>query len=249
LKARDPMAHTHRFCVVAQARSGSEYITTRLNAHPDIACHRELFNRHRYVTALGEKDAARLPPVAWRDAHPIEALEQIVAASAAAFPAKRLFGFKVFFNHEKEVRQHVRDDPRYKLILLERRNKLAQYASLMSAKKTGHWSAFAAAANPPPRVTVRVDLGELDSFISRQSHRYEQFRLRVAGRADVLEIHSEELDDRFGDVLRFLEVDPTPTLPVLRVRQNPDPLAERVENWGEVVQWLAASGRSAWAQA
>jgi LPS sulfotransferase NodH len=243
------MAHTHRFCIVAQARSGSEYFTTRLNEHPEIACHRELFNRERWVTALSEADTAKLPPVAWRDAHPVEALEQVVAASQAAFPAKRLFGFKVFFNHEKEVRQHVREDPRYKLILLERRNKLAQYASLMTAKKTGRWNAFAAGGKPLPRVTVRVDVDELDAYIRRQSHRYEEFRRRVADRADVLEIHSEALDDRFGEVLRFLEVDPTPTLRIVRLRQNPEPLAERVENWAEVVQWLAANGRSAWGAA
>jgi len=36
---------------------------------------------------------------------------------------------------------------------------------------------------------------------------------------------------------------------VVRLRQNPEPLSERVENWPEVVQWLAAQGRSAWAAA
>ena len=241
------MAHTHRFCVIAGARSGSEYFTTRLNEHPEIACHRELFNRRRFVTALDEERVAKLPSLASRDADPIAAIDAVAALSADAFPGKRYFGFKVFLSHNQEIRKHVREDLRYKLIVLERKNKLAQYASLLTSRRTGVWSVWAADAQRPGRETVKVDIPGLEHYVRLENQRYSEFGRRIAQRPDVLRMTSEELDSRFQEILEFLEVDASTQLPVVRLRQNPDPLAERVENWTKVLNWLNANGHEDWA--
>ena len=251
------MPHLQRFCVVAQARSGSEYLTTRLNEHPDIACHRELFNRRTVYSALTGPWKSRLPQVEWRDEHPLEALEQVAGLSAEAFPDKRIFGFKLFLNHNEEVRRHIWTESRYRLVVLERRNKLAQHVSTLTARETGRWSVFndkkgkaehvEKAAAPAAPVTVDVDLDELARFVELEERRYARFNRRIADREGVMHIHTEDLETRFADVLDFLEVDVTPELRVVRGRQNPSPLSARVRNWDAVVDWLGRHGHSDWA--
>ncbi len=241
------MPHLQRFCVIAQARSGSEYLTTRLNEHPEIACHRELFNRRTVYSALTGAHKARLPEIDWRDAHPLEALEQVASLSDEAFPDKRLFGFKLFLNHNQEVRKHVRSDPRYRLVVLERRNKLAQFTSSLIARQTGRWSAFAGKEGAAPVVAVEIDLAELARFVELEQQRYAQFNQRIAGRAGVLHLNSEDMDARLAEVLDFLGVDVAPELRVVRTRQNPARLADRIRNWGQVTDWLAKSAHADWA--
>jgi LPS sulfotransferase NodH len=245
------VAHVQRFCVIAQARSGSEYLTTRLNEHPDIACHRELYNRRNVYSALTGALKKKLPAIEWRDAHPLEALEQVVALSQEAFPDKRVFGFKLFLNHDKAVRKHVREQPGYRLVVLERRNKLAQHVSTLTARQTGRWSAFAdkpqAAPADAPAASVHVDIDELARFVELEQQRYTQFNERIASRAGVIHLHSEEIDARLPEVLQFLEVDVAPELRVVRLRQNPSRLADRVANWPEVVDWLGRNHQEDWA--
>jgi len=249
------MSHVQRFCVIAQARTGSEALTTRLNEHPEIACHRELFNRKTVYSALKGAAKLQLPSVEERDADPVAALERVVALSSQAFPAKPVFGFKLFLNHAQAVRKVVRTDPRWRLVVLERRNKLAQFVSMHTARETGTWSVFsgkageraaALAANP---VTVDVDVAELERFVELETQRYREYRQRLAGRADVLSIETEEIDARFAEVLDFLGVTVTDELRVVRGRQNPAPLRTRIRNWDEVEAWLRRTDHGTWAGA
>jgi len=243
------MAHLQRFCVVAQARSGSEYLTTRLNEHPDIACHRELYNRRTVFSALTGAWKAKLPPVEWRDEHPLEALEQVASLSAQAFPDKRVFGFKLFLNHNQEVRKHIRTEESYKLVVLERGNKLAQFVSTLTAKETGRWSVFNDNKDKTATGTVQVDvpIDELARFVELEDQRYAQFNKRIAGRPGVMHLKTEELEPRFADVLDFLGVDVSPELREVRGRQNPAPLSGRIRNWSQVDDWLHGHGHAEWA--
>jgi hypothetical protein len=255
------MGHAQRFCVIAQARTGSEYLTTRLNEHPEIICHRELFNPHAVYSALGSAFKARLPSVEFRDAEPLAALEQVAALSEEAFPEKRVFGFKLFLKHNQDVRKHVRADLRYRLIVLERRNKLAQFVSTQTARATGQWTARttkkgeakpsskAGAETDAPPGPMDVDLDHLAHFVEISTKRYALFNKRIADREGVMHLHSEDLDERFVEVLGFLGVDVTPELRVVRLRQNPAPLAERIRNWDAVVGWLQRGGHAEWAGA
>jgi len=255
------MGHAQRFCVIAQARTGSEYLTTRLNEHPQIVCHRELFNPHAVYSGLGSAFKARLPSVEFRDAEPLAALEQVAALSEEAFPEKRVFGFKLFLKHNQDVRKHVRADVSYRLIVLERRNKLAQFVSTQTARATGQWTARAnkkgeakpsnkpsAVADGPPE-PMAVDIDRLAHFVEISTKRYALFNKRITDREGVLHLHSEDLDERFAEVLEFLGVDVTPELRIVRLRQNPAPLVERVSNWDAVVKWLESHGHADWAVA
>jgi hypothetical protein len=243
------MAHLRRFCVIAQARSGSEYLTTRLNEHPDIACHRELFNRRTVYTALTGPLKHKLPKVEWRDEHPLEAIEQVYALSEQAFPEKRVFGFKLFLNHSQEVRRHILDDEGYKILVLERGNKLAQFVSSLTAKETGRWSVFNdnKEKTATGTVLVDVDIDDLARFVELEDQRYGRFNKRVEGRPGVFHVKTEDLEPRFADALDFLEVDVSPELREVRGRQNPAPLSGRIRNWDQVHAWLGKEGRVAWA--
>jgi hypothetical protein len=253
------MSHAQRFCVIAQARTGSEYLTTRLNEHPEIVCHRELFNPHAVYSALPSEFKSRLPGIESRDAQPLAALEQMAALSDEAFPDKRLFGFKLFLKHDPEVRKHVRADPRYRLVVLERRNKLAQFVSIQTARVTGQWTARTtktgevkvsskgAAAAEAALEPLDVDLDHFARFVDTATKRYASFNDRITDRAGVMHLHSEDLDERFVEVLEFLGVDINPALRIVRVRQNTAPLSQRVRNWEAVVAWLDRHGHASWA--
>jgi hypothetical protein len=142
--------------------------------------------------------------------------------------------------------------------VLERRNKLAQHVSTLTARETGRWSVFndkkakASAGDAPPAapaepVKVEVDLDELARFVELEDQRYAQFNRRIAEREGVMHVNTEDLETRFADVLDFLEVDVTPELRVVRGRQNPSALSARVRNWDQVVEWLARNGHPEWA--
>ncbi len=119
------------FVVLADMRTGSNFLEANLNAFPDIECHGELFNpsfighhdRHEF---LGFDKAAR-------ERDPIGMIEAMKAARPGVIP-----GFRLFPDHDERVLSHCLADESCAKIVLTR-NPLDSYISLLIARETGQW--------------------------------------------------------------------------------------------------------------
>jgi LPS sulfotransferase NodH len=213
-----PAGRVQRFAILAEGRSGSNWLVSLLAAHPACYCHGELF----------------LPsfPRARDGLSNLAFLEQQMA-SGAAQAGKTHVGFKHLATFDPAVAAAVAADPRYKVIFLRRRDRLAQYASLLIARRTEAWVARAGDGGPPgqPRVTFEVR-GFMDHCRAAEgAFKAERALLRAAGRG-ALELTYEELEagTGLGRVLDFLGLPARGDLRSPLRRQNSPRTLERFDN-------------------
>lgn len=117
------------FIVLADMRTGSNFLEANLNAFPDLSCLGELFNP--YFVGYPNKDAALGFDQAKRDFDP----GQLVAAVAAQ---PDLAGFRFFSDHDTRVFDIAMADPRCAKVVLTR-NPIDSYVSWKIAQETGQW--------------------------------------------------------------------------------------------------------------
>ena len=117
------------FVVLAEMRTGSNFLESNLNALEGVRCHGEAFNPHFIGTP---KDAPILGVTrAERDAAPLDLLERLRAAPG-------LNGFRYFGDHDPRLFEPIMAEPRIAKIVLTR-NPADSYVSHRIAAATGQW--------------------------------------------------------------------------------------------------------------
>jgi hypothetical protein len=152
----------------------------------------------------------------------------------------------LFLVHSNEVKKHVIQDSSRRLLVLERRNRLAQYVSLKTAEATGKWNMRASEAPGQAPIRVAIDEAEFGRWLELMIQRYERLRERLSRRQGVLYIESESLEKRFGDILDFLGVQRREDLPVVRGRQNQHSLVDCIQDPDRLRRWLESRGLESW---
>lgn len=119
-----------RFILLADMRTGSNFLEANLNAMPGVQCHGEAFNPH----FIGRKDHAEFMglSMADREADPFALLRAMEAATDG------LAGFRFFHDHDPRVLAACLADRRCAKVVLTR-NPLESYVSLKIARATGQW--------------------------------------------------------------------------------------------------------------
>jgi LPS sulfotransferase NodH len=117
------------FIVLAEMRTGSNFLETNLNAFEGVACHGEAFNPH--FIGYPNRDQLLGLTQAQRDADPMALVQAICAAPG-------LNGFRFFHSHDPRVIEPALDDPRCAKIVLTR-NPLDSYVSWKIARATNQW--------------------------------------------------------------------------------------------------------------
>src|SRR5262249_6229014 len=131
-------ARVDRFCIVATPRTGSNFLCGVLEGVPGVICHYELFNP--LGTFVDHRLTADVPPsVEDRDADHLAFLSFVEQLTTNRFPETRAIGFKLFVSHSEAVLDHVLAAPAYRIVVLARANKLAQYSSALIATRAGRW--------------------------------------------------------------------------------------------------------------
>ena len=129
-----------RFAIIGLARSGSSYLVSMLDSHPEIHCCGEIFNRDgvnlRWPKTLGGRQAGRaieseLEELRARD--PQAFLERVFAIDFG----KPVLGFKIFRNHNPPMLERIIADRDIAKIVLRRANGLARYASAVARRLAG----------------------------------------------------------------------------------------------------------------
>lgn len=124
-----------RFVILGLPRSGTTYLATLLDSHPDLCCAGELFNPYAVITHANDpSDAA----VFGRDARPVRAAADFFEKTAQS--GVKAGGFKFMIGHNINVLQWLAKQPDIRIIYIRRHNKLAQVASLMKAAQTQEWA-------------------------------------------------------------------------------------------------------------
>jgi LPS sulfotransferase NodH len=219
------------FVLFAEMRTGSNYLEDSLNALPDITSHGEVYN----PTFLGHHNRFELfgYDMDRREADPLGLLDAMIAQTDG------LPGFRLFHDHDDRVVDRVLPDPRIAKIILTR-NPLDSYVSRKIATATGQWRLTDAKNRKSAKITFDADefadlMDRLAAFQARLLR-----GLQVTGQT-AFRIRYEDIND--PDILNglaaFLGSDArVDTASKKLKRQNPGDLADKVENYEDMLAAL-----------
>ncbi len=242
-----------RFVILTQARTGSTRLTELLRSHPAIFCDGEIFHSRGigiWSTIGDGHDAADEQgwqgwegwTLATRDRDPAGFISARIAR-AVREPSVTTYGFKLMMHQCPAAMDAVLADPGYRIILLDRRDKLGQFASRQAALRTGQRQSRSGSKHRSPPVPFR--LGFL-KYCYRSHCKFANMRrhLRATGHR-TLEINYENTLSQEGiqRVLDFSEIEPT-------INFKLDSSIQKQGSWNSAERydrpWLAHLGNAAW---
>jgi LPS sulfotransferase NodH len=219
-----------RFVVLATPRTGSNWLCSLLDSHPDILCHHEIFNPEGIHYALsargGELDFGT---VTARDREPLHVLDR-VWHETLGFP---VVGFKLNRGQNPMVLNHVLLDQEVRKIVIKRANRIRTFVSEQIAELTGEWESYRESHLSGKKIAVTVDPAELHRHVFVNQRFYEDIHASLTDtEQSAIEVHYEKLADphEVARVLAFLGVSPAATLTAGTRKQNPSSLHQLVSN-------------------
>ncbi len=219
------------FVLFAEMRTGSNYLEDSLNEFPDITCHGEVYN----PTFLGHHNQFELfgYDMDRRERDPVGLLDAMIAQTPG------LPGFRLFHDHDDRVVDRILPDPRIAKVILTR-NPLDSYVSRKIATATGQWRLTDAKNRKSAKVVFDTD--EFTELMDRLAAFQDRLRrgLQVTGQT-AFHIRYEDIND--PDVLNglatFLGSEGRVDSASKKLkRQNPGDLADKVENYEEMIAAL-----------
>jgi LPS sulfotransferase NodH len=232
--ARPFVAPARRFVILTTGRTGSELLVSLLDSHPQIMCDGELLGTRR--------------------AYPGQLIESRTAL--AGLRGVQAYGFKLLRDH---LLAHNIADPAgylrrlvtrgFQVIVLERRDLLAQAVSYVRASGQGRY--HFTAADRPAFEPERVDPMEVIAFMFSIEHAMGFARSTLAEVPHLTFYYEDDLADscrQQATVERVCEYIGIPHAPVRSdlVRITPPALADQVLNFEELTRALAGTRYECW---
>lgn len=224
------------FVLLAEMRTGSNFLEANLNALDGVICHGEAFNPH----FIGYPNRTEILGVTqeMRDGDPRRVIDAIRDQAGA------LGGFRYFHDHDPRVLDPVLDDPRCAKIVLTR-NPLDSYVSWKIAQATGQWKLTDIKRRKEAK--ARFDAEEFATHVEA----LQDFQVMLLNRLQrsgqtAFYIAYEDLQDIavmnglagwLGVAGRLEELD------TQLKRQNPSPVVSKVSNVGEMTEALSGMDR------
>ncbi|MFY0693136.1 MAG: nodulation protein NodH [Paracoccaceae bacterium] len=221
------------FVMLADMRTGSNFLEASLNEFGDLHCYGELFNPN--FVGQHNKDALFGVNLVQREAEPLELITRIQNRTEG------IPGFRFFNDHDERVLNYCLNDDNCAKIVLSR-NPLESYVSWKIAVQTGQWKL----ADTRKRRTARIDF-DLDEFTAFLSAR-QDFHKRIRKHLQTLGQTSFAIDyDDLGDVDilnglgRFLGSEDQIKAPAKTLKkQNSTDLRSKVRNHEQMVRDLSS---------
>jgi hypothetical protein len=165
-----------RFVILNAPRTGSNYLCTLLNSHPEILCHHEIFNPHVVGVARHLQNSGfHMGTIEERERDPIEFLGRVWRRDEG----RRAVGFKLCWKQNEAIFNAVLTDPGIRKIVLKRRNRIKSFVSLLLARQTGEWVIYDDDAAPGARPKVHVDEEELRQHIAFNDAYYAEIEAAI----------------------------------------------------------------------
>lgn len=223
-----------RFAIVADLRTGSTLLSTSLDQHPGIRCRGELLHPD-------DLPDNQLPGIRRKELAPNQLLEAAFAVSRES-----AIGFRAMVFRPDPAQQpdwagfwdELRAWKEVRVLFLERRDRLAQYASLCIAQQTGKF-------HPPPgdptlrpenRPRLHIDPQAFRSWADERQQLRARRKAQLQG-VPLLDLAYEELaanwDATLQAIQQFLCVEAR-TLRPAKERQEQRPLELVIANYDEL---------------
>ncbi|MFW2588510.1 sulfotransferase family 2 domain-containing protein [Sagittula sp. SSi028] len=217
------------FVVLAEMRTGSNFLEANINGFDGLSCFGEAFNPH----FIGYPQTADILGITqdMRDRDPMRLLNQIRMATPGA-----LGGFRYFHDHDARVLDTILTDPKIAKIVLTR-NPLDSYVSWKIARATGQWKL----TNVKRRKEAQAhfDAREFEEHVAAlQSFQVHILNTLQSTAQTAFYVAYEDLQDLdvMNGLARWLGAsDQKDSLNSSLKRQNPEPITQKVEN-PEVMQ-------------
>lgn len=225
------MGWPRSFVIVAEMRTGSNFLESALNALDGVSCHGELFNRN-FIGYPGRHEAFGIDETT-READP----GSLLRAMRDSGPG--LHGFRWFPDHDRRVLPLVLADPAVAIVRLNR-NAAEVWVSRQIARATGQWRLGDLKNRRAATVTFdREDFTEYLHVRDAFDHDFRH-RLQSAGRTafqiDYADLTSLEVLNGLASWLGVpARLD---TIPNDFRKQNPGELSDKVDNPGEMAEVL-----------
>jgi hypothetical protein len=234
-----------RFVMFAMPRTGSSWLRTALDSHPDITCYAALFRNHRWgkneFRQLQQSPDLRFYEVDYRMANFEAALEAVFEAT----PPVKHVGLKHMAGAQPKIRDHLAKDPQYRKVILRRDNLLAVYASNLLVKATGQGSARRNVE--VKRAPILFDKKEFKVLSSRYEEKYRELRALCAGGVIEVTYNSLRQGEDMTRLAEFFDIDPAQmVLDTTRKRGN-DSIVDRFENRDDTLAYLKEIDHDQWA--
>lgn len=234
-----------RFVILGQPRSGTTYLQTLLNSHPDLHCRGELFDPWQ-IDDDGTKTKAP-EAIAARDLEPIAFFDRMMSGDGLGRTPPWM-GAKILFQHHPRLfSELIANTPDLVILYVRRRNKLAQFASLQQVRKTGRWTdtgqdgkAQAPKLSPHP-YWAKSECNRLEN----EDFFLERWLETLPNPVLTLEYTILPLPETQERVAGFLSMPGARFSSPLR-KQGQNRILDRFENTDEIKAHFTAIGKAAW---
>ena len=217
------------FVILAEMRTGSQFLEWNLSEYKGISCHGELFHPYlqpKYADRFGLTQAER-------DADP----RRLIGAMRAKSPG--LTGFRLFHDHDPRVIDWVLTDPAVAKVVLSR-NPLDSYVSLKIAEATDQW--WLGDMKGQKQARISFDRAEFGAMLdaTRGFRDLILRRLQTGGQTGFFLTYEEvgDVEVMNGLALWLGTAEARKTLSSRTRKQNPQPLEEKVANYPQMVAAL-----------
>jgi LPS sulfotransferase NodH len=239
------MKAVRRFAVLTIPRTGSNYLCSLLNSHPEILCHHEVFNASGIFCSLDlrSRSAYYFGTLAERDRDPLGFLERLWNRSFG----RPVVGLKFCRGQNRAAFEALLEDAAVQKIVMRRRNRVKTYVSEMVAQLTGEWESYQGIRPPGERIRIPVPAAGLFRYVEHNQTYYDEIDRRLAQSGQ--ESIAVDYEDLFADgrdaverVLSFLQVaaDGAPLAGATR-KQSPSDLRRSIANFDELAEALRGS--------
>jgi hypothetical protein len=218
------------FVLLANMRTGSNLFEQNIRLYKNFSCNGELFNPHfiGFPNTLEAFDVS----LTERELKPQKLLNRMIAKEG-----QTISGFRLFSDHDQRILDHCLSDIDCAKIVLTR-NPLDSFVSHAIARATDQWKLTDISKRK--MVKVRFDILEFKTYL----YRLESFlghikkTLQKTGQSAFF-ISFDDLNDVdvFNGLAKYLGSDEAlKDLSDKIVRQNPESLQEKVENYSEMIE-------------
>ncbi|WP_298499178.1 nodulation protein NodH [uncultured Maritimibacter sp.] len=217
------------FVIFAEMRTGSNFLESNLDQFPGLKCYGEAFNPWFMVDQ--QTDELFGVTMAERDGDPMR-LIKVLQENTDGIP-----GFRLFHNHDRRVIDHALADPRCGKVILNR-NQVDAYVSKQIAWNTDQWKLGDHTEKVPGKMKFHAKDFKFRYHTLKDYQRDLHRRLQAAGQTAFYIDYADLTDIRIiNGLARYLgETTELDHANRSFKKQNPEPLAEKVINFEELVR-------------
>lgn len=232
-----------RFVILGLPRSGSTYLMTLLNAHPDIQCSGEQFNPYAVVGVETDDDSHEA--VLGRDMDPVGHMAAFFAQAEAKGVA--CGGFKYMIGHNLKIMAELARDPDITILYIWRENRLAQVSSLFKALRSKKW------AQTEPDAYINEKIHATPRNISQRWHEFTTYDHLVS--LWLKGLHNPQFTCEYRDLFKpdferdicdFLGVRYMPNMKSPLVKQGSNAILDRFEHPDPIRYYFTQVDQAHW---